>query len=197
MDDSATTDPLNDSADVFANSSAETVTENLNYTTFLKEASKAFGFSSSENLNILQGRLCKPVFTSSPLAVSSPISNISANISVIANHFLSEACSVAIRLYCPFCPADFPYEFMLKEHIKNIHPQELQSVVRSKDYEIKFHQCPFCHAKFYVKELLPKHVLHKHQESVITLSTGIDLTSYAQCRDVYKRQPMGIPSFCV
>lgn len=182
MEVNATPDSLNDSADVFANSSAETVTENLNYTAFLKEASKAFGFSSSENLNILQGRLCKPVFTSSPLPVGSPVANISANISIIANQFVSEACSMAIHLYCPFCPAEFPYEFTLKDHIKNIHPQELKSIVRSKDCDIKFHLCPFCHAKFYVKELLPKHVLHKHQESVITLSTGIDLTIYAQCR---------------
>lgn len=149
---------------MFANSSAETVAENLNYTAFLNEA------------------LPHNVFTSSPLAAISPTANISTNISIIANQFVSEACNVAIRLYCPFCPADFPYKFMLKDHIKIIHPQELKTIVLSKDCDIKFHLCPFCHAKFYVKELLPKHVLHKHQESVITSSTGIDLTSYAQCR---------------
>lgn len=180
---------LDDSADVFANSSTETVTENLNYTQFLKQAGKPYDFDfidddSQINKLKIKCKFPEPISTSSPLPLSPSVlsgTNNNTDISFIANHFVSEACNIPLRLYCPFCPTDFGFEFLLKEHIQNIHPQELQIIVRSKDGGIKFYSCMFCHAKFYIKELLPKHVVNKHQQSVAGMFTRKCNDNYAQC----------------
>lgn len=193
-------DNLNDSADIFANSSTETVAENIDYSLFIKQNN--FDFDSYNNYNeinyqlitkpsnneIIKKRINRPFFTSSPLNESSSIfisnlSNTSANVSFITKQFVSEACNIAITLYCPFCPDEFKLEFLLKEHIKVTHPNELKTVIRRDpdDECVQFNPCPFCHASFYIKELLPKHIVRKHQESILSMFSDINPDRYVHC----------------
>uniref|UniRef100_A0A1B6EFP1 C2H2-type domain-containing protein n=1 Tax=Clastoptera arizonana TaxID=38151 RepID=A0A1B6EFP1_9HEMI len=171
---------MDDSADVFANSSNETVTENLNYAEFLEEV------GNPQRLKFIDdsSKFTESVYTSSPLLLSPSVIREPCNstdVSIIANHFMSEACNIPFCLYCPFCPSDFGFEFLLKEHIQKSHPQELKNIVRCKDREISFYSCVFCHAKFYVKELLPKHIVKKHPQSVADMCTRKRNDSHAQC----------------
>ncbi|XP_046666228.1 uncharacterized protein LOC124358021 [Homalodisca vitripennis] len=169
---------LNDSADVFANSSVETIKENFDYTDFVAEARKppCLPFMDDSRFDDFRGQ----VFTSSPISPQNQILPDADNISFIANQFVSEACNVPVILYCPFCCFTCHFEFIFKDHIKNSHPSEIMNIIRSNSFYIEFHACPFCHAKFYVKDLLPKHVLSKHEDSVIF--TGLGRNNYAQCR---------------
>ncbi|KAL1456678.1 hypothetical protein WDU94_001390 [Cyamophila willieti] len=96
-----------------------------------------------------------------------------------AAQYVSEVCNSVNRVYCPFCPFEFNYEFILKDHIKVSHPKELKDVTHSKISP--FFACPFCHAKFYLKELLPRHIFRKHEDSLIgVFSTGMS-NEYLQC----------------
>ncbi|XP_054276041.1 uncharacterized protein LOC128995152 [Macrosteles quadrilineatus] len=169
---------LNDSADVFANSSTETVQENLDYKDFLANTKKGSMLPFMDDSRFDEFR--SHVFTSSPMSPQNKILDDSENISFIANQFISEACNVPVVLYCPFCCFTCHFEFIFKDHIKNSHPTEIMNIAKSTNYYFEFHACPFCHAKFYVKDLLPKHVLHKHEDSVVFL--GLGRNNYAQCR---------------
>lgn len=165
---------LNDSADLFANSSTETVKENLDYINFLEEVRKPTGIVSNRF-----GDYPGHVFTSSPMSPGNK--NVhDANFSFLANQFISEACNIPVTLYCPFCSFTCHFEFIFKDHIKNTHPSEIMNIAKSNSFYIEFHACPFCHAKFFMKDLLPRHVLMKHEDSVIF--KGLGHSDYAQCR---------------
>lgn len=143
------------SADLFANSSTETVKSNLEV--------------SQQNVSVYDN-----VTNTSE---DCPMMNASAISS--AAQYISEVCNSVNRVFCPFCPFEFNYEFVLKDHIKSSHPKELQDVTRSKI--TPFFACPFCHAKFYLKELLPRHIFRKHEDSLIgVFSTGMS-DEYLQC----------------
>ncbi|XP_075229580.1 uncharacterized protein LOC142329130 [Lycorma delicatula] len=190
-------DELNDSADIFANSSTETVAENIDYSLFLNENNKKV--NEFENFQLVLKpekneltRLYRPFCTSSPLAESSTAfktnisKNASMNISFLTNQFISEAFNIPVTLYCPFCPDEFKLEFLLKDHIKVTHPNELKNIIRrdldSENGEfIEFNSCPFCHATFYNKDLLPKHVVRKHQECVMSMFTDVNPDRYVHC----------------
>lgn len=168
---------LNDSADVFANSSNETIKENLDYSDFLQQARKpgALQYIDDSRFDDERGHM----FTSSPLSPKQR-SLPNGDISFIANQFVSEACNIPVILYCPFCPFTCHFEFIFKDHIKNTHQTDIMNIAKSDSYYFEFHACPFCHAKFYVKDLLPKHVLAKHEDSVIF--KGLGHNNYTQCR---------------
>ncbi|RZF36110.1 hypothetical protein LSTR_LSTR013153 [Laodelphax striatellus] len=178
-------DKLNDSADIFANSSTDTVTENMDFSSFIRQGGDmvkinnncALKFHNHDyaNMNLSLGAL-------SPLAASSPcFSTNSANISFVTNQFVSEACNASLQLYCPFCLDEFKLEFLLKEHIKATHPHELKNVVRLKSGEVEFNACPFCHAKYYTRDLLPKHIVRKHQESALAMFPETNPDKFAYC----------------
>ncbi|KAG8257638.1 hypothetical protein J6590_045100 [Homalodisca vitripennis] len=82
---------LNDSADVFANSSVETIKENFDYTDFVAEARKppCLPFMDDSRFDDFRGQ----VFTSSPISPQNQILPDADNISFIANQFVSEACN--------------------------------------------------------------------------------------------------------
>lgn len=143
-------DVLNTSADFFANSSTETVTENV--------------FPPPPVINCMNDKL-----------VLSPNSNN------LLDEFLCETSNVQ-RLCCPFCIFDFGFEYILKEHIKGCHPNELKHVLKANKGEVGFYQCPFCEAKFLYKELLPKHVMRKHELCVVNMFSGFSPEKYVYCR---------------
>lgn len=145
------------SADLFANSSTETVKSNLDQT-------GSVNLSQYDNVPTIHGNI-----------------SIAMNASAISNaaQYVSEVCNSVNRVYCPFCPFEFNYEFVLKDHIKSSHSKELKEVTQSKISP--FFACPFCHAKFYLKELLPRHIFRKHEDSLIgVFSTGV-ADEYLQC----------------
>lgn len=168
----------NDSADIFANSSNETVQEN-DYMDFLEEARKPalIPFMDESRLN----EFCGQVVTSSPLSPKQKMFPFpEENVSFIANQFVSEACNVPVILYCPFCPFTCHFEFIFRDHVRKAHSSEIMTIARSVSFYFEFHACPFCHAKFYVKDLLTRHVLAKHEDSVVF--QGLGRNNYAQCR---------------
>jgi hypothetical protein len=101
--------------------------------------------------------------------------------SFLVNQFVSETCNAPERIFCPFCPLDYGFEFLLKDHVKAQHPQELKNVLRANS-EVDFHPCPFCHAKFYLRELLPKHLVRKHERSLISMFGGAGQEDFFLCR---------------
>lgn len=156
---------LNESADLFANSSTETVKENTDYLVFLEDVRKP----SVTDYSRFHGQ----VFTSSPLSPN-------ANFSFVADQFISEACNIPMNLFCPFCEFTCHFECIFKNHVKKTHPNEIMKIAQSNVFFFEFHGCPFCHAKYYNKDLLPKHVLMKHDDSVVF--KGLGHSDFAQCR---------------
>ncbi|KAI5729465.1 hypothetical protein M8J76_002811 [Diaphorina citri] len=147
------------SADLFANSSTETVKSNL-------DATQNAESNVSQYDNVL--------LQSGDISIGMNASAISS-----AAQYVSEVCNSVSRVYCPFCPFEFNYEFVLKDHIKSSHPKELQEVTHSKI--TPFFACPFCHAKFYLKELLPRHIFRKHEDSLIGVFSTGTAEEYLQC----------------
>lgn len=81
------------SADLFANSSTETVKSNLDQT-------GSVNLSQYDNVPTIHGNI-----------------SIAMNASAISNaaQYVSEVCNSVNRVYCPFCPFEFNYEFVLKD----------------------------------------------------------------------------------
>lgn len=144
------------SADLFANSSTETVKSNLDTT-------NPNNISHYDNVPTTTGN----------------VTGLNASAISSAAQYVSEVCSSVNRVYCPFCPFEFNYEFVLKDHIKSSHPKELQEVTRSKI--TPFFACPLCHAKFYLKELLPRHIFRKHEDSLMGVFSTGEVNEYLQC----------------
>ncbi|KAL1117188.1 hypothetical protein AAG570_004515 [Ranatra chinensis] len=159
---------LNDSADVFANSSAETVTENSAFRK--EEAVPSPMLENSEEFEAMH-TWRSPLWTSSPYPEE--------NSSLLSDRLVSEVCHPPPeRLYCPFCPLDYGFEFLLRDHIRGVHSYEVRAVAKALPGCATFQACPFCHAKFYVKELLPKHILKKHDAGLGADMGGGD---YLEC----------------
>lgn len=158
----------NTSADIFANSSTETVTENSEP----RISTIATVMEQDEKVNF------------PPPPVIDEITEMSLNsneASMMVNDFMTDT-TLPTRICCPFCILDFGFEFILKDHIKKTHSRELKVVLKRKPGNINFHQCPFCQAKFYIKELLPKHVIRKHEICVVNMFSGFSPEKYVYCR---------------
>ncbi|XP_047116235.1 uncharacterized protein LOC124796186 [Schistocerca piceifrons] len=188
--------------DVFANSSNETVVENVDYSLVLKEA--------GEFLNTLcTGDACRNSFpVASPVKdetgkVELETHNSSVNrslfpdydgqvdVSFTVNQLIVHSSNLPRRLFCPFCTQHYGFEFLLKEHIKKFHTLEIETfVINSKN--LQFHPCPICQAKFYLTDLLMKHVMYRHQECVLNILREASPNQYVNCRfcpfRVWKKQ---------
>ncbi|KAK9496846.1 hypothetical protein O3M35_012935 [Rhynocoris fuscipes] len=158
----------NTSADIFANSSAETITEN--------EEPKISTISSAMDE--------EPNESYPPPPVLDEITETSLNnndASMMVNEFIADS-NLPTRICCPFCILDFGFEFILKDHIKKSHARELKALLKHNPSNVNFHQCPFCQAKFYIKEVLPKHVIRKHEICVVNMFSGFSPEKYVYCR---------------
>ncbi|XP_073972984.1 uncharacterized protein [Rhodnius prolixus] len=158
----------NTSADIFANSSTETVTENVG----LRISTIATAMKQDEKEN----------FPPPPVIDELTETSLNSNdASMMVNDFMTDT-TLPTRICCPFCILDFGFEFILKDHIKKSHSRELKVVLKRNPGDIDFHQCPFCQAKFYNKELLPKHVIRKHEICVVNMFSGFSPEKYVYCR---------------
>lgn len=160
MSGSGDQDAFNTSADLFANSSSETVMESVDFSLILREPHKQFEKLKGEN--------------------SSSFLNPAAATDV-ADLIVSEACDT-LRLFCPFCLLDFKFDFLLKSHIESCHSDLLKTITCSNKNSALLHSCPYCNAKFYLQDLLPNHVARKHHEAVIHLCDKADTPKHIQCR---------------
>lgn len=164
------------SDDLFANSSNETVIDNIDFSAVLQEADEFL------KLNQCLGNQ-HGVFPISPhkqprntSIVKETKSNHKSktnvpetlNLSHAVELIVTDVCDTIKQLYCPFCPLYFAFESSLTDHLKACHSKELGVLVLG-DTAILLHPCPLCNAKFYMKLLLPKHILHSHQQAVILM----------------------------
>lgn len=99
------------------------------------------------------------------------------NLSFVAGNIVSSAIQATRNIFCPFCADCFNYEFTLKDHLKEIHPEQLsQYALKTKDTsaaekdetdlvllrENDENICKFCDAVFMFGDLLPKHIADYH-----------------------------------
>lgn len=92
------------------------------------------------------------------------------DISSCANQIIANALHIPRCLYCPFCAAEYMFEFTLKDHLKKRHGNEIMEMVAKNSaitdvYEI--HTCPFCSAVFYHFALIPLHLAQHHDPEVL------------------------------
>lgn len=90
------------------------------------------------------------------------------DLSQIADGIISNAIHIPRCLYCPFCAAEYMFEFSLKDHLKKVHLNEIMEIASRKKsvtdiYEINI--CPFCTAIFYHFVLIPVHLAQHHSPS--------------------------------
>ncbi|XP_067002191.2 uncharacterized protein [Anabrus simplex] len=187
----------NSTDDIFANSSTETVIENIDFSLILKEGflftcpqpdaqSTACPSSGQDTVPVNPEHIFmaeKLENCAVPLAgLSSGTGEIVSNISIIANEFVSEAVNFPLKIYCPFCIYYFSSEYLLKDHIKNIHEHELHKISNQPlNEKFTFNPCPYCHAKFYLKALVSKHVMRYHQNDVINIFQCSGPDTYTTC----------------
>lgn len=90
--------------------------------------------------------------------------------SLAARNIVIDAHQVPRSLFCPFCCAEYLFEFTLKDHLERFHTKQIKQnlrELRNKDPEsglkdMEIHHCSFCHAVFYYIGLLPKHIAAEH-----------------------------------
>ncbi|XP_069669205.1 uncharacterized protein [Periplaneta americana] len=168
------------SDDLFANSSAETVVENINFSLILKESnllttdvriinnSTQNNFHDYVNINSILGNNSENISR----AVESKVSTTdkpTENNSLLANCIVAEVSNLPLKLYCPFCCNRYASEITLKGHIKDEHGCVLKSVAVNTSEVFLHHLCRLCHARFYDKDLLITHVSLYHQNDIITM----------------------------
>lgn len=178
--------------DVFANSSNETVVENIDYSLVLKEAGEFLNTQNVDDVSKNQFPITSAVKDdTTKVEEETHISSVNrslftdnsgqVDVSFTVNQLIVHTSNLPRRLFCPFCTQHYGFEFLLKEHIKKCHSLEIETfVVNSKTFQ--FHSCPFCEAKFYLADLLTKHVMCRHQECVLNILREVSPQQYVNCR---------------
>lgn len=64
-------------------------------------------------------------------------------------------------LYCPFCADECMFEFILKDHLKSKHYNDIK-MMRNHDDNSSQAECPYCKAFFVYSTLVPQHILKVH-----------------------------------
>ncbi|GFG32520.1 hypothetical protein Cfor_04097 [Coptotermes formosanus] len=167
--------------DVFANSSAETVMENIDFSFLLERANVLIGSNLNKNSDENKfGHVTTVKNSDLQEADSGTVTEavqgenyvmkevITADTSFVANCIAMNVCSFPLKHYCPFCCSNFTSESKLKGHIRNEHASQLGSVLVDNNTTL-LHSCQLCHARFYTDDLLTKHVAEYHQDYVITM----------------------------
>lgn len=99
------------------------------------------------------------------LGVSMIKDNSQLDLSTLAEQIVTNAIHIPRCLFCPFCAAEYMFEFSLKDHLKKVHLNEIMEIASRKKsvtevYEI--HICPYCTAVFYHFVLIPLHLSQHH-----------------------------------
>ena len=179
---------------VFANSSAETVMENINFSFFEERNNVLIGSHLTKNSD--ENKFCHITTVKSadlheadPRSVMEAVQSknylikevITADTSFVANHVAMKVCSFPLKLYCPFCCSNFISESQLQVHIRNEHVSQLGSILVDNKATL-LHSCQLCHATFYTDDLVIKHVAQYHQDYVITTFQEEQPNKYIICR---------------
>lgn len=99
------------------------------------------------------------------LGVSLMKNDSQMDLSQLADRIVLNAIHIPRCLYCPFCAAEYMFEFSLKDHLKKVHLNEIMEIASRKTsvtdiYDI--HTCPYCTAVFYHFVLIPIHLAQHH-----------------------------------
>jgi len=179
--------------DVFANSSAETVLENISFSFFVERDSVLISSNLTKNSD--ENKFCHvttvksaDLYEADPGNVTEAVQSknylieevITADTSFIANRVAMKVCSFPLKLYCPFCCSNFISESQLKVHIRNEHVSQLGSILVGNKATL-LHSCQLCHATFYTDDLVTKHVAQYHQDYVITTFQEEQPNKYIIC----------------
>lgn len=179
--------------DVFANSSAETVLENLSFSFFVERDSVLMGSNLTKKSD--ENEFCHvttvksaDLYEADPGNVTDAVQNknylieevITADTTFVANLVAMKVCSFPLKLYCPFCCSNFISESQLKVHIRNEHVSQLGSLLVHNRATL-LHSCQLCHATFYTDDLVTKHVAQYHQDYVITTFQEEQPNKYVIC----------------
>lgn len=90
------------------------------------------------------------------------------DVSGATRKIVEDAQRLPISLYCPFCSAEYMFEFTLKDHLQKIHTEDIKKHLKeikrlsSDSEDLNFYSCSYCNAIFYHFGLLPKHINQKH-----------------------------------
>lgn len=90
------------------------------------------------------------------------------DLSQIAEKIVSNAIHIRC-LYCPFCAAEYMFEFSLKDHLKKTHMNEILEIAskgKSVTDVYEIHSCPYCSAIFYHFVLIPLHIGNTHPDQL-------------------------------
>lgn len=179
--------------DIFANSSAETVLENISFTFHVEGDNVLIGSNLTKNSD--ENKFCRFTTVKSadlreadPGNVTEAVQSknylieevITADTSFVANRVAMKVCSFPLKLYCPFCCSNFISESQLKVHIRNEHVSQLGSILVDNTATL-LHSCQLCHATFYTDDLVTKHVAQYHQDYVITTFQEEQPNKYIIC----------------
>jgi len=179
--------------DVFANSSAETVLENISFSFFVERNNVLLGSNLTKNSD--ENEICHvttvksaDLYEADPGNVTEAIQRqnylieevITADTSFVVNRVAMKVCSFPLKLYCPFCCSNFITESQLKVHIRNEHMSQLGSILVDNKATL-LHSCQLCHAAFYTDDLVTKHVAQYHQDYVITTFQEEQPNKYIVC----------------
>jgi hypothetical protein len=160
--------------DLFANSSEETVIENIDFSLILQRENVLISSNFTKNLH--ENKQYEVPVDLHEATVMEAVQGensitkeiIAADKSFVPNHLVTNICNFPLKLYCPFCCSDCMSENKLKGHIQNEHESHLERI--SVDNNINsLYSCQFCHPRFYTDELVLKHILQHHQDKVITM----------------------------
>lgn len=122
--------------------------------------------------NLTRGKALEVLNNSTDLGVSvlKETKESISDLSMCANQIISNALHIPRCLYCPFCAAEYMFEFTLKDHLKKIHLNEIMAIASQNKtvtdvYEV--HSCPYCSAIFYHFALIPIHLGQHHEPEVL------------------------------
>ena len=144
MDCSA--DETKASDDIFADSSAETIVENVDFSLILKKANI---LNNSDNNVLVTEKSDFVINAERCCGTAASISN----------------CTV--KLYCPFCCSAFTSQNILKGHMKDKHLDYLKNMSVNGIDTVMLYCCRYCHARYNTLDLLVNHTAVTHQDNVI------------------------------
>ncbi|KAJ9575846.1 hypothetical protein L9F63_007304 [Diploptera punctata] len=151
------------SDDVFANSSAETVVENVDFSLILKQGKELVHLESTDDINVQQNNIHRD----SSICVEKLETVPENDKSSISNHIVSKVLNFPLKLYCPFCCSSYTSKTMFKGHMRDKHLNYLDILtVDNIDSYIPY-ACHYCHAQYNTIDILIKHITQTHQDIVI------------------------------
>ncbi|XP_033607704.1 uncharacterized protein LOC111865412 isoform X1 [Cryptotermes secundus] len=172
-----------------ANTSTETVMENIDFSFVLEEVNVPTSSNLTENkhtdISIVKNTDLHEADPGTMMEAAGGENSIRKEIiatdtSTVANHVVAKVCSFPLKLYCPFCCSNNSSASWLKGHIRNEHATHLERISTENNIN-SLHSCYFCHARFYTDDLVILHIGQHHQDNVIAMFQESEPNKYIVC----------------